>query len=70
MAVHGLDRDARKVPPVWLAPHLRDPRDPQKDGVPEPAWLAGRFDPAALQDAFAARKAVAVLRQARDDSKL
>jgi predicted acylesterase/phospholipase RssA len=55
MREHGLDETAGKVPLVWLAPHLRDPRDPAKDPVPEPAWPVGRFDPAPLQAAFAKR---------------
>jgi hypothetical protein len=59
MAEHGFGEAAGKVPLVWLAPHLRDPKDPAKDPakdpVPEPAWPVGCFDPAPLQAAFARR---------------
>ncbi|WP_137180502.1 patatin-like phospholipase family protein [Roseomonas sp. AR75] len=55
MREHGLDEAAGKVPLVWLAPHLRDPRDPAKDPVPQPAWPVGRFRPAELEAAFAKR---------------
>ena len=55
MREHGLDEAAGKVPLVWLAPHLRDPRNPAIDPVPEPPWPRGRFDPAPLKPAFSAR---------------
>jgi predicted acylesterase/phospholipase RssA len=55
MREHGLDEAAGKVPLVWLPPHLRDPRDPEKDQVPQPKWPAGRFDPAPLQSAISGR---------------